>query len=83
MASDQIMIYDQIKLKIFEPSTLLGTMEYAKTTSLESPRGKRCNNCKQFLGFSLLLEISGSFSPRKYTFSLQNLGSMPISSDGI
>lgn len=41
MASDQIMIYDQIKLKIFESGILLGTMENAKIIGLESLTGKR------------------------------------------
>lgn len=40
MASDQIMIYDQIELKIFESGILLGTMWNAKITGLESLREK-------------------------------------------
>lgn len=52
MASDQIMIYDQIKLKIFESGILLGIMENAKITGLESLEEKDIytnNNCKQVL----------------------------------
>lgn len=41
IASDHIMIFDQIKFKIFETDISLGTMEDAKTRNLEFLRGKR------------------------------------------
>lgn len=41
MASDQIMIYDQIKLKVFESGIFWGTIKNAKIIDLERLRIKR------------------------------------------